>query len=223
MPGTRGSLLAAGAEGADEDLREALILATLFAHPVLITDFDGPLVDLEPRREDHRRLQAVLLAAAHEDPAPSRAVLAERAGEALATLHALPHVAIAPMLRPEVAPDFVRNCLTEDFQVLLSRRALKRELNELAAEIEDIPDDTLTWRLGQTAAALDRAGRGASNESTTDLGEDRAELAAQLQSLIDAQVWVKRSEDPGRRESTAPESVNLATPPVIRPAQGLSL
>ena len=197
LPGTRGSLLAAGAEGADEDLREALILATLFAHPALIADFDGPLVDLEPRRDDHRRLQAVLLAAAHEDPAPTREVMAERAGEALVALHSLPHVAIAPMLRPEVAPDFVRNCLTEDFQVLLSRRALRRELNELAAEIEDIPDDTLTWRLGQTAAALDRAGRGVSNESTTDLGEDRAELAAQLQSLIDAQVWVKKKRRPG--------------------------
>jgi hypothetical protein len=101
------------------------------------------------------------------------------------------------MLRPEVEPDFVRNCVTEDFQVLLSRRALRRELNELAAEIEDIPDDTLTWRLGQTAAALDRAGRGTMGESTTDLGEDRASLAAHLQSMIDAQVWVKKKRRPG--------------------------
>ena len=48
----------------------------------------------------------------------------------------------------------------------------------------------------QTAAALDRAGRGASNESTADLGEDRAGLSARLQDLIDSQVWVKRKRRP---------------------------
>lgn len=197
LAGTRGSLLAAGSDGADEELREARILAVLFAHPALLADFDSQLIDLDPHREDHRALQRVLLAAAHEDPAPAPAALAGRAGERLAALMALPHVAIAPMLRPEAEPDFVRNCLTEDFQVLLGRRALRRELNELAAEMDDVPDDTLTWRLGQTAAALDRAGRGAMSESTADLGEDRASLAAHLQAMIDGQVWVKKKRRPG--------------------------
>lgn len=197
LAGTRGSLLAGGAEGADEELREARILAVLFAHPALLADFDSQLIDLDPHREDHRALQRVLLAAAHEDPHPGPEVLAARAGERLTALMALPHVAIAPMLRPDAASDFVRNCLAEDFTILLSRRALTRELNELTAEIGEVPDDTLTYRLGQTAAALDRAGRGNLSESTTDLGEDRASLAAQLQSMIDAQVWVKKKRRPG--------------------------
>ncbi|MCB1391415.1 MAG: DNA primase [Rhodobacteraceae bacterium] len=197
LPGTRGSLLAAGVEGADEDLREALILATLFAHPGLIGEFDSQLVDLEPRHEGHRTLQNLLLAAAHEEPLPGADTLAARAGEPLAALRMLPHVSIAPALREGVDSAYVRNCLAEDFQILLSRRALRRELNELTAEIEDVPDDTLTWRLGQTAAALDRAGRGHMSESTADLGEDRASLAARLQEMIDNQVWVKKKRRPG--------------------------
>lgn len=197
LAGTRGSLLAGGAAGADEELREARIIAVLFAHPALLPEFDTQLLNLDPVREEHRSLQRVLLAAAQEDPHPDPETLARRAGAPLAALLALPHVAIAPMLRPEADADFVRNCLSEDFQILLSRRALARELNELAAEIDAVPDDTLTWRLGQTAAALDRAGRGNMGESTTDLGEDRASLAAQLQSMIDGQVWVKKKRRPG--------------------------
>jgi len=197
LPGTRVSLLGAGTEGADEDLREAVILAVLFAHPQLLAEFDGQLLDLEPRREDHRALQSVLLRALHDDPAPGPDDLAARAGPVLAALRAQPHVAIAPMLRPDADPAFVRLCLAEDLQILLTRRALRRELAELTSELEGVPDDTLTYRLGETAAALDRAGRGSANESTTDLGEDRASLSAQLQTLIDSQVWVKKKRRPG--------------------------
>lgn len=196
LPGTRGSLLAGGVEGADEDLREAQILATLFAHPALLAEFETQLIQLEPRRDDHGLLQNILIRALHEDSAPDAETLAARGGAALSALRMQPHVAISPMLRPAVDPAQVRLCLAEDFQVLLMRRALRRELAELTAELDGVPDDTLTYRLGQTAAALDRAGRGASNESTADLGEDRAGLSARLQDLIDSQVWVKRKRRP---------------------------
>ena len=51
--------------------------------------------------------------------------------------------------------------------------------------------------LGETARAMDRAGKGATRESTTDLGEDRESLSNQLQTLIDSQVWVKKKRRPG--------------------------
>ncbi|WP_370206561.1 DNA primase [Pararhodobacter marinus] len=197
LPGTRGSFLAAGAEGADEELREAVILAVFFAHPVLLAEFDGQLMQLETRRDDHRTLLDLLLQAAHEDPAPDHAQLAQRGGDALAALMRQPHVTIAPMLRPGADLGFVRQCLATDLQVLITRRALKRELEELSAELDSLPDDTLTYRLGEAAAAFDRAGRSDSNDSTTDLGEDRASLSAHLQSLIDSQVWIKKKRRPG--------------------------
>ncbi len=197
LPGTRGSLLAAGSDGADEELREALILAILFAHPLLLNDFDDQLLNLVPLRDEHRDLQTLLLRAAQEEPLPDAAELARRAGSTLTALRALPHVAIAPMLRSHADLDFVRRCVAEDLQILHSRRALRRELAELTAELEQIPDETLTYRLGDTAAALDRAGRGTMGESTTDLGEDRDSLSAQLQTMIDQQVWVKKKRRPG--------------------------
>lgn len=197
LPGTRGSLLGSGADGADEDLREAVILAVFFAHPVLLAEFDGLLLQMEPRREDHRHLLDLLLRCAHEDPAPTPDAMLELGGSALETLRTHPHVAIAPMLRDGADTAFVRQCLAQDLQVLITQRAARRELEELTAELESLPDDTLTYRLGETAAAVDRARGGESNDSATDLGEDTASLKAQLQTLIDSQVWVRKKRRPG--------------------------
>jgi DNA primase len=163
----------------------------------LLPDFDDRLIALEPRNDDHRALVALLLAAAQDSPLPTPEDLARRGGSALAALRALPHVAIAPILRPNADPGFARQCLTEDFATLLTRRAMRRELDELTAEFDDVPGERLTWRLGQTAAALDRVGRGTASESTTDLGEDRQSLSNHLQSLIDSQVWVKNRRKTG--------------------------
>ncbi|MCW1934190.1 DNA primase [Pararhodobacter zhoushanensis] len=197
LPGTRGSVLAGGNEGADEELREALILAVLFAHPALLVEFDDRLVELDFRRDEHRALQTILLRAAQEEPQPDADTLAARAGTTLSDLRAQPHVSIAPMLRSQAEPDFVRRCLAEDFQILRSRRALRRELAELTADVDRIADETLTYRLGDASARMDRAGRGDLGESATDLGEDRASLSAQLQSMLDSQIWLKKKRRDG--------------------------
>ncbi len=197
LPGTRGSLLAAGSEGADEEVRETLILAALFAHPGLLEEFADQLMALDPLRAPNRALQGVLLTAAHQAPPPDAATLAARGGDGYQALRALPHVAIAPMLRPGAETEYVRRCLAEDFSILLTRRALRRELAELTAELESLPGERLTYRLGESAAALDRAGRRSLSESTTDLGEDRESLSNQLQGMIDSQVWVKKKRNPG--------------------------
>ena len=142
-------------------------------------------------------MQGVLLTAAHQAPPPDAATLAARGGDGYQALRALPHVAIAPMLRPGAETEYVRRCLAEDFSILLTRRALRRELAELTAELESLPGERLTYRLGESAAALDRAGRRSLSESTTDLGEDRESLSNQLQGMIDSQVWVKKKRNPG--------------------------
>lgn len=194
LPGTRGSLLASGAEGADEALREARILATLFAHPTLLGEFDDRLMSLDPMRDSHRALQSVLLAALHDSPLTGS--LDERGGAALQALRALPDIAVSPILRPQTDADTVRRCLAEDFDILSTRRASRREMDEITSELQGIPGERLTYRLGQTAAALDRAGRGTLGESTADLGEDRESLSNHLQTLIDSQIWVKKKRRP---------------------------
>ena len=57
-------------------------------------------------------------------------------------------------------------------------------------DLDALPDEGMTWRLSQAAAAVESAGRGAS--APTDLGEDREGLSNHLQSLIDAQIWVRK-------------------------------
>lgn len=190
LPGTRGSLLASGSEGADEALREGRILATLFAHPHLLAEFDDRLMALDPPGDGHRMLQSVLLSSLHDAPSPE--TLEARGGAALAALRAQPDVTISPLLRPGADPDTVRRCLSEDFDILMTRRASRRELAEIAEELQGVPGERLTYRLGQTAAALDRAGRSGFGDSTADLGEDRESLSNHLQTLIDSQIWVKK-------------------------------
>jgi len=192
LPSTRGTLLAAAAsERVEEELREAMILAALFAHPAQITRFEDELFRHDPAREDHRPLLAILLAAARESPLPGRAELAARAGAALDALMARPHVATAPLLKPGTDPAMVALCIAEDFAVLTARRAVRREIAEAMSDLEHLPDEGLTWRLGQAAAAVERAGK-SRLEETADFGEDRAGMSNHLQSLIDSQIWVKK-------------------------------
>lgn len=190
---TRGTLLAAAdsSEQVEEDLREAMILAALFAHPAQITRFEDELFRHEPTRAEHRRLLAILLDAAHEQPLPGRDELVRRGGAALDALMARPHIAPAPLLKPGAEPGYVANCIAGDFAILAARRAARREIAEAMSDLEHLPDEGLTWRLGQAAAAVDRAGK-SRMEDATDLGEDRASLSNHLQSLIDSQIWVKK-------------------------------
>ena len=68
MPSTRASLLAQGGEP-DEALREAVILATLMAHPRLIARFESALDRCEFTGPGHARLRDLLLIhAAAPDP-----------------------------------------------------------------------------------------------------------------------------------------------------------
>ena len=57
-------------------------------------------------------------------------------------------------------------------------------------DLDALPDEGLTWRLSQAAAAVETAGRSAA--APTDLGENREALSNHLQSLIDAQIWVRK-------------------------------
>ncbi|MFN3955004.1 MAG: DNA primase [Pararhodobacter sp.] len=191
LPSTRGTMLAAGDERVDEEMREARLLAVLFTHPELIGRFEDELFRLEPQRPDHRSLVSVLLDAARHDAPPDAGVLHAEGGGALADLLARPHIAVAPMVRPEAEDRMVALCLAEDFAILAARRAARREIAEAMLDLEHLPDEGLTWRLSQAAAAVERAGR-SRLEETTDLGEDRAGLSNHLQSLIDSQIWIKK-------------------------------
>ncbi len=192
LPGTRGSWLVAGA-GAEvaEHLHEAMILAILIAHPVLLAEFEAALDAADMHDPRHDALRALLLARAEEtDPDALAATLRSGAAEAFEALMSTPHVAIAPPVRDRADTAKARNCLREEFARLAARRGAEAETREAMQDITDAPDEGVTWRLGQVVEARHRAERSKLDDST-DLGEDRDALSRRLQQMIDSQVWVK--------------------------------
>lgn len=191
LAATRSSLLAsAPASGmVEETLREAVILTVLAQHPSLIEAHESALERMECKDPDHDKLRSALFRASFaDDPAQ---VIKTAAGLTLERLRAHPHVQIVPALRNPQDTESARLCLAEEFAKLEARRGARREIAEAIEGVETSDDEKLTWRLGQAAEAVNRAGR-AKNEDSSDLGEDRAALSNRLQSFIDSEVWVKK-------------------------------
>ena len=75
---------------------------------------------------------------------------------------------------------------------MLFRSGMRREIDEAMEDLTGLADEGLTWRLTRAAEANHQVGKSKTDDAA-DLGEDRAALSQQLQSLIDGQVWVKKS------------------------------
>jgi DNA primase len=195
LPVTRSTRLANGNATSGEDLREARVLAILAARPDQLTLFEGALWAMDPEAPDHRALHSALMDAVRAQPAPDREALDRASGGALGRVLARPDVAISPLLREGAEAEMLTNCLAEDFARLAADRAALRETAEAMADLEHLPDEGLTWRLRQASAARDKAGRG-SSDSGAGSDDDDSRLSAELQSLIDGQVWVKRRGGP---------------------------
>jgi len=190
LPATRESLLAKAGEDTTEYLQEAMILAILAAHPALVPEVERDLDRLEMNAAGHDTVRLLLLRHAG-DPEAIRTALATEAGPVLEKLRQLAHVRIAPPARPGADPGFALRCLTDEIARLRARRAARIETAEAMADIEGLADEGVTWRLTHAAEARHRAERARLDEDT-DLGEDRAALSADLQRMIDQEVWMKK-------------------------------
>ena len=198
MPATRSSLLAtATGTGAEEELREAMILAICLTHPNLIAPFESQLERMHPTGPGHGRLRDAMLVAAHDGmpadcpPAVFHRMIAPQAAEPLERLFALTHIQSAPPVRNQEDHELARMCLAEELAKLEARRGIKAEIEDAMEDLTGLADEGVTWRLSQAAAASHQANRSKLND-TTDIGEDRAALSAALQRLIDGAVWEKK-------------------------------
>lgn len=193
LPATKTSMLASAGGDVEGHLREAVILATLITHPALLEQFEHELEDLE-FAADHRGLRQVLLRYGAEcggdRDAMARKLQAEAPGP-LEKLLSLSHVQIAPSVRHPDDLDIARQCIAEELAKLAAERGVAREIDEAAHDLAGLADEGLTWRLSQAAAARDRAQR-ARLDDTSAAEEDADALKAQLQNLIDSEVWVKK-------------------------------
>jgi DNA primase len=145
----------------------------------------------------HDALRHVLLQAAHDPAAIAseapifRQKVEAVAGEDLAKLMALAHVRTAPPVRNTEDLTLARMCLADELAKLDARRGAVAETEEAMEIMTGLVDEGLTWRLGQANDARHRA-RKSKLDDDSDLGEDRAKLSAELQRLIDTEVWLKK-------------------------------
>lgn len=192
LPATKSTLLAAtGNTAVAEYLREAMILAICVAHPALIADFESQLDAIHLTDPDHERLRHLMLIHGHEPATTIHERILAGAGAELEKLMSLPHVRIAPPVKNADDADLARMCLAEELAKLDAHRAVRAEIEDAMEDLSGLADEGVTWRLNQAATACHRAQRSRLDDNT-DMGEDRAALSAQLQALIDAEVWRKK-------------------------------
>ncbi|CAN1508298.1 DnaG DNA primase (bacterial type) [Paracoccaceae bacterium] len=190
LASTRSSLLAQGTGPVDEILREAVILAILILHPGLIARFSSALERLDLTGDDHETLRQMILAGS-ELP-DLQAKIQASAPHALDALLSRPHVAIAPPVRNTDDSAMAALCLAEEMAKLEARRGARREIEDAMEDMDGLPDEGLTWRLTKAADALHKSDKSGPSDNQ-DLGEDRNALSRHLQSMIDSQVWIKKT------------------------------
>ncbi len=171
---TKTSLLATASGEVEEVLREAVILATLITHPGLLERFEAALERIDMATDDHRALQRMLLAHAHDPAADLRARIEAEAGPHLVEkLFGFNHVRISPALRRPDDSELAALCLAEELAKLEANRGARREVAEAEGDIDALADEGLTWRLGEAARAREAASRGGAGEDKTHY--DRAD------------------------------------------------
>ena len=182
--GAKASLLA-GAVEVEDQLREAVILATLIANPDVVAGFEADLEQMECQGPGHLALRDAILR--HQGPDLRAAIAADLGPEPLEKLFAQRHLALTPAIRRPGDADMARMCLAEELAKLNARRGHAREIEEAMEDILGLADEGVTWRLGQAARALDRADRGDGADKTEyETGPNGARMNKDERSALDA-------------------------------------
>ncbi len=175
MVETKASSLAATNAAFEEQLKEAVILATLVMHPELIDDFESDLERLETTRPEHETVRRALIGAERRD---REEIEATCGADALEKLFAPRHVRICPGVQPGVHKDMAAMSVAEELAKLAARRGARSEIEDAARDIEGLADEGLTWRLRQVAEGLTSAGKAARDVKTEyDTGPNGARLS----------------------------------------------
>ena len=175
MPSTKSSMLVAAGDGAQMQLRIAVVLAAVISTPEVFDEFEGAIEALDCPEPDQSRIRDLILRHADAGVETLRAQIdAEMGLDALEKLMALPHVAIAPPVRRPGDSDIARQTIAEELAKIEAERGLNAEMNEAAEDITGVADEAVTWRLGQAAEAHNRAIRSQQEDKAEyDLGDKR--------------------------------------------------
>ena len=167
-PGTKTSYLAAAQMvGGEEHLRQAVILATLISNPGIIANFETDLEGLELANPDHDAIRRAILTLTGAKDADIRDLVQQVCGVApLEKLFALNHVKISPDVRTPGNVETATMCVAQELAKLAAERGAVREISEAEQDLGDVPDEGITWRLAQAAAARNDAVRSQTEDRT---------------------------------------------------------
>ena len=185
---TRNSILVAAGDGAQDRVREAVILATLIRAPSIILEFESELETMDCVDPDHSTLRDLLLRAAHEGPNEQlEDWIADMMGpEGLESLYAQPHVAIAPSVRRSGDAEAARMTVAEELAKLKAQRGLSAEIAEAEEELTGVADEAVTWRLQQAAETRNRAVRSENEDKAEyDVGKNGARIKREERAALD--------------------------------------
>ncbi len=171
---TKASALAAAGAPFEEQLKEAVILATLVTHPPLVPDFIADLERLDTSQPEHESVRRALI----ETEGANREQIEEKCGRAaLEKLFAPRHVRISPGIRQDCPPETAAMSVAEELAKLSARRGARAEIEDAARDIEGLADEGLTWRLRQASQGLTEAANlGRDDKTEYDLGPNGARL-----------------------------------------------
>ena len=197
MAETKSSGLAAAGAAFEDQIREAVILATLVQHPALVDTFTAELERLSTSRPEHEAVRAALL----QTGGASFDELAGICGrDALENLTHARHVQIAPGVRLGADLDVAELSVTEELAKLAARRGARRELDDALEDFAGAADEVLTTRLRQASEARDKSEKsGSDDRAEYDLGPNGARVKRdekqKLSSLLDQIDFSKGRRD----------------------------
>ncbi|MGR3485597.1 MAG: DNA primase [Paracoccaceae bacterium] len=138
------------ADGAGEALAELAILATVLAHPAILTDCLDEIDALTCEGPVTARLRDAIVGAG---PRPDlRAHVAERMVPPLDEMLSHPHLRVLPSLRPRATAEFALSCVRVELARLDMVRGHRREVARLTADMTERdaarlrPSTTARWR-----------------------------------------------------------------------------
>ncbi|WP_208349073.1 DNA primase [Pseudaestuariivita rosea] len=187
QPSTKTSLLAAADTTIEDQLREAVILATLIANPTVLPVFEAELERLDCRAADHRLIRDALLRHIDSDADMLRTVVENETGaEPLEKLFAQSHVAIVPPVRNPGDAEMATMCVAEELAKLDARRGHQQEINEAVEDYAALADEGITWRLKQASDAVNNAGKTDNDDKADyDIGPNGARIKRDERSAFD--------------------------------------
>lgn len=179
---SKASVLAAGAD--QDHLREAVILAVLVLNHDQCLAFEAEIEQMICTDTEHRALRDIVLR--HAADGDGSAMKEEIGPDRLEKLLEQRHVSITPAVRRAGEAEVARMCLKEEFAKLATRRGHAREIEDAVEDLSGVADEGVTWRLQQSAAAVDRAGRGDDDDRVEyETGPNGAQIKKEERNAFD--------------------------------------